>query len=127
MARQAGRQAEAAAAAALAARGYRIVARNVRCPFGELDLVARHGPLLVVVEVRARSPGLGQGGLEQAACSVTAAKRRRILQAARWWLSGRPELLACPIRFDVVAVDLGPQGRPQRIVHVPGAFGADGW
>ena len=88
-------------------------------------MVARLGQLIVVVEVRARSAALGQGGLEQAACSVTAAKRRRILRAARWWLARRPDLLACPIRFDVVAVDLGPQGRPQRMVHVPGAFGAE--
>lgn len=120
-------QAEAAAAAALEARGYRIVARNVRCPGGELDLVARLGALVVIVEVRARSAGWGQGGVEQAAESLTTAKRRRILRAARWWLAGRPELLRCPVRFDVVAVDLGPQGQPQRVVHLPGAFGADGW
>ena len=124
-ARQAGGRAEAVAAWLLRRQGFRLIARNVRCRWGELDLVARRGRLLVVVEVRARSAALGLDGVGQAAASVAAAKRRRMLRALRWWLARRPDLQGCYVRLDVVAVALDPAGRPCRAVHLPGAFGAD--
>ncbi|HEY8487053.1 MAG TPA: YraN family protein [Limnochordales bacterium] len=120
-----GQRAEAFAAAFLEAKGYRILARNVRCRFGELDLIACQGQQLVVVEVRARASALGETGLEQALSSVSPAKRRKVWQAARWWLDRRPHLREYPVRFDVVAVDLTPQGQLRRVLHMPGAFAGE--
>ena len=93
-----GAQAEVLAAEYLQGRGLRLLQRNYRCRLGEIDLVMADGPVLVFVEVRLRR-NADFGG---AAASITAAKRQRILRAARHYLSGRPEP-AC--RFDVVLLD----------------------
>lgn len=108
-----GRQAETLAADYLRARGLRLLERNYRCRLGEIDLVLADGPVLVFAEVRLRrSPGYGG-----AAASITAAKRQRIVRAARHYLSGRPEP-AC--RFDVVLLD---SLAPDRIEWIKDAFG----
>lgn len=97
-----GADAERLAERFLEARGLRLVERNYRCRFGEIDLVMREGETLVFVEVRLRShPGFGG-----AAASITAAKRARLLRAARHYLAGLPRAPQC--RFD--AVLLGPTG-----------------
>jgi len=85
--------------------GLQLLARNLRCRAGEIDLAMRHGELLVFVEVRRRRAE-GYGG---AAASVGAAKQRRLLRAAAWFLgplarahwAGR--MPRC--RFDVVALE----------------------
>ncbi len=96
-----GRLAEAAAGDYLAARGYRVVGRNLRRGRGELDLVAWDGGILVFVEVRGRAPG---------ACAlpeetVDPRKRARLVSAAEAYLAGLDA--APPCRFDLVAVELG--------------------
>lgn len=93
-----GREAEARAARHLEARGLRLVERNFRVRGGEIDLICRDGRALVFVEVRQRSRA-DYGG---AAASITAAKRRRIVLAARHYLVGRPP---CDCRFDCVLID----------------------
>ena len=95
---EAGARAEELCAELLRRAGLRILARNWRCRHGEIDLIAEEGGTLVFAEVRMRSGG-GFGG---AAESVTAAKRERLLAAARLYLSGRAEV---PARFDVFLVD----------------------
>lgn len=90
-----GQAAENLAAAYLRRHGLKTVARNYRCRGGEVDLICTDGSTLVFVEVRLRRSS-GFGG---AAASITAAKRRRILTAARHYLAGARER-AC--RFDVV-------------------------
>jgi putative endonuclease len=108
-----GAAAESLAAAFLEHEGLRILERNYRCRFGEIDLVARSGPLLVFVEVRARSSDEFGG----AAGSITGAKRRRLVAAARHYLATRRVDRAC--RFDVVLV----RGREGGIEWLPNAFG----
>ncbi|MCC6848169.1 MAG: YraN family protein [Deltaproteobacteria bacterium] len=112
-----GRDGEGRAAAFLAARGFTIVARNVRAPTGEIDLVALDGETLVFCEIRTRR-SRGQGGALE---SVTPAKQRRVVRVAEWFLAARPALRDRPIRFDVVAIDV--RGGAAAIVHVPNAFG----
>ncbi len=73
---------EALAQTHLERAGCVVLARQLRCPAGELDLVVRDGSLLVFVEVRQRTSS-HYGG---ASASVTPAKQRRILRAARWFL-----------------------------------------
>ena len=93
--------AEDAAARLLARHGLEIVARNYRTRLGEIDLVARDGATLVFVEVRSRASGRFGGALE----SVTAAKRRRLVAAARQYLSRLRREPPC--RFDVVTLEAG--------------------
>jgi putative endonuclease len=95
----AGARAEALAAAFLAERGLKVVARNFRTRQGEIDLIARDGATLVFVEVRRRSSSEFGG----AAASITAAKRARLVAAARAYLSRLPREPAC--RFDAVLID----------------------
>jgi putative endonuclease len=108
-----GAAAEELAAVFLEGQGLRIVERNYRCRFGEIDLVARSGAVLVFVEVRARTSEAFGG----AAGSITAAKRRRLVAAARHYLAARRRERAC--RFDVVLV----RGAGQRIEWLTDAFG----
>lgn len=98
-----GRDSEAEAARHLQRAGYRIVARNYRTPFGEIDLVAYDGAVLAFVEVKARRSE--RFGTPQAA--VTADKRRRLTRVALSYLAGmRPERKAA-----VAADRAGPTAR----------------
>ena len=108
-----GDAAEALAAEFLAARGLAVVERNYRCRFGEVDIIARSGATLVFVEVRARRSGSFGGAAE----SITAAKRRKVLVAARHYLAAHR--IDCACRFDVVLLS----GEPPRIEWIRDAFG----
>jgi putative endonuclease len=87
--------------------GYRIIARNWRTRFGEIDIIARDGETLVFVEVKLRSSE-EFGGPEGA---LTPAKQRRIVLAARHFL-GQTEC-ELPVRFDLVTV----VGRRIRVIR----------
>ena len=91
-----GEQAETRAADFLRSRGLIVVAKNYRCRFGEIDLIAREGKTLVFVEVRHRA-GAAYGG---AAASITPAKRGRLLKTARHYLATVHPVPPC--RFDAV-------------------------
>lgn len=81
--------------------GLKLVERNWRTRFGELDLVMRDGDTLVFVEVRyRRDPDFGGG-----AASVGPDKRMKLMRAAEGFLQSHPRLAAMPCRFDVVAFD----------------------
>jgi len=108
-----GDAAEALAAAFLEERGLKIVARNYRCRFGEIDLIAKSGRTLVFVEVRARTSDAFGG----AAGSITPAKRRRLLATARHYLARYGANPTC--RFDVVLLS----GSPGRIEWIADALG----
>lgn len=95
-----GREAENAAAAYLEKHGLRLVERNFRVRGGEIDLICRDGATLVFVEVRQRS----RSDFGGAAASITPAKQRRIILAARHYLAGKAD---CDCRFDCVLLDGG--------------------
>lgn len=101
-----GQRGEDAAARYLEARGLRLLERNYRCRGGEVDLVMLEGDTLVLVEVRLRSSAEFGG----AAASVGLRKQRRFTLAARHLLMTRPALRDLPMRFDVVALEAGPEG-----------------
>lgn len=84
----------------LAAQGLRPLARQVRYRLGELDLVMLHGEVLVFVEVRYRATASHGDGLD----SVTTAKQKKLVRAARLFLQGQPRYANTPCRFDVVSV-----------------------
>jgi putative endonuclease len=99
-----GYAAEQRASAYLAAHGMRILARNLRCKAGEIDLVGRDRHVLVFVEVRARRDARFGG----AAASVNRRKQEKLIRAAQYFLprlsaryfAGRPPVC----RFDVVCL-----------------------
>jgi putative endonuclease len=110
--------AEDLAARHLETRGVRIIARNVRCRGGEVDLIGLDGSSVVFVEVRLRTNKRFGGAAE----SITAAKRRRVLIAAQWWLGGAGRRFRdAPCRFDAVLLDALD---PARVTWLPGAFDA---
>jgi putative endonuclease len=94
------------AAEYLRGHGVEIIARNLRCKAGELDLVCRDGNVLAIVEVRQRRRGDYGGALS----SVNASKQRKIVRAARFLLERRAMLSAMTLRFDVIAVQGMPDG-----------------
>jgi putative endonuclease len=94
-----GQQAEARAAVYLEGKGLRIIARNWRCRFGEIDLVAKDGKLLVFVEVRSRSSRSHGGAAE----SISIAKRRKLTAAASLYLTRAGADTPC--RFDALLIE----------------------
>jgi putative endonuclease len=103
-----GSRAEDAAADFLVAREFEIIGRNVRAGVCELDIVARRGELVAIVEVRTR----GDGAFASALASVDAKKRGALVRGGeRLW---REKLSQLPgitrLRFDVAAVTFGAGG-----------------
>lgn len=94
-----GEAAEELAAAYLQRQGLRLLARNWRVRGGEIDLVCADGATLVFVEVRLRRSRAFGG----AAASITAAKKRRLILAARHYLQRHPGEPAC--RFDAILLE----------------------
>ncbi|MBE0503799.1 MAG: YraN family protein [Desulfuromonadales bacterium] len=111
-----GRCGEEAAALYLAEQGYRIVARNLRTPVGEIDIIAQQGKLLIFIEVKTRR-SLAFGSPQEA---VGPRKQRQIIRTAQWYLSDARHRGLQP-RFDVIAILYLPTG-PQ-IEHIVNAFG----
>ena len=118
--RSVGQAAEEAAARCLERAGLTVVARNVRLPEGEIDLVCRQRDLVVFVEVKCRRADWG----EAPAAAVSWRKQRRLVRLAQHYLKWkRLETARC--RFDVVAVTLDAQGG-SHVRHIPAAFDASG-
>jgi putative endonuclease len=116
--RAVGLRAESLVAAWLVEQGYEIVATNLRIGRLELDLVARQGPVIAVVEVRTRGPTARTTGLG----SVTRQKRERIRRAGErlWQRRYRRDASVERMRFDVASVRLDLE--PVVIEYVVAAF-----
>ncbi len=106
-----GHRGEWLAALALMLKGYRIVARRYRTKLGEIDLIARRGDLVLIVEVKVRAT------LIEAMDAIARQSERRIEAATNLWLSRQPDHGRLSIRFDMVAVL--PRRWP---VHVENVF-----
>ena len=106
-----GRVSEWLAAAVLLAKGYRILGRRVRTPYGEIDLIAVRGLRLAFVEVKRRATRL------EGEAAITPRQAGRIARAAEFWVSRRPVYRDHEQGLDVVLVT------PGRLpVHVPEAL-----
>ena len=86
------------AAQALRLKGFRIVARRYRTPLGEIDLIARRGDLVLIVEVKRRRT------LQAAMEAVTQHAQHRILNASNLWLARQVGASRLSLRYDLVAV-----------------------
>lgn len=114
-ARKDGRGAETLAALWLMLKGWRIVGIRIKTPQGEVDLLARRGLTLAVVEVKRRA------SLEQALEAVAPAQRARLRAAATSLAARRPDLSPLAVRLDLIAV--GKRGLPR---HIADAWPGDG-
>jgi len=108
-----GLSAESRAAAYLMAKGYRILAKRFRTPYGEIDLVAKKRNLLAFIEVKARA------SLDEAAYAVTPRQQARIIDAAQAWLMTHPDHAEFDMRFDAILI--APRRLPR---HLLAAFDA---
>ncbi len=105
--------AESFAALYLMLKGYRILVRRYKTPVGEIDLIAKRGKTLLMVEVKARA------GLDEALEAVDTKTQKRIEKAARIFLSKYPRYADFTVRFDIVAL-----ARPFRFRHLDNAWEA---
>src|SRR5215475_7887529 len=110
---QTGLSAESRAAALLMAKGYRVLVKRFRTPYGEIDLVARRRNLVAFVEVKARAT------LDDAAFAVTPRQQARIINAAQAYLAAHPEYAEFELRFDAILI--APRRLPR---HLLAAFDA---
>jgi len=106
-----GLRAEWLAAAFLAVKGYRILARKFVVAGGEIDLIAARGDVIAFIEVKARP------GFDDALLAIDGVKRRRIARAARVWLTKNPSAIRATLRGDAVLI--APRRWPR---HVEAAF-----
>jgi putative endonuclease len=116
---QLGAAAEAAAVTHLANASLQILLRNWRRRGGELDIVAREGDVLVIVEVRVRS----SDDFGSAAATVDHVKQRRIIRTTQQLLQQQPALARLRVRFDVIAAQ--PKGSGFTLQWIKHAFSAD--
>jgi putative endonuclease len=106
---------EDAAVQYLLQHGYRILERNYRCRFGEIDLIAHEGSTLVFVEVKTRrSQRFGP-----AALAVTSAKQQHMVKASQTYMAQKGKHYNF-CRFDVVTIDI--KDRQWRIELFKDAF-----
>jgi putative endonuclease len=109
-----GEYGEAHAARHLIDQGMVVLDRNWRCELGEIDLVLRDGPVLVVCEVKTRSSAAFGMPLE----SVTERKAARLRRLAARWLTAHG-VHPREVRIDLVGVLMAPGGTPV-VDHVRG-------
>lgn len=117
-----GKTGESVAATYLEKRGYRILARNQRFKFGELDLVAWKNRILVLVEVKAISERSGKGCLWRPEDGLTRRKQRNLRRAALYYANQtrtRPNGIV-GFQIDVIAVTL--HGTHARVRHYENAL-----
>jgi putative endonuclease len=120
--RRTGQIAEDLVAERLAAEGWEIVERNARTRYGELDIVARDGRVLVFVEVKAARLETSFGP-EKPILSIDFRKQRKVRRLGTAWMAERRDLPPFDdIRFDAVGVVLDRAGRAIEVDHIAGAF-----
>ncbi|MFJ4039065.1 YraN family protein [Microbacterium sp. NPDC090007] len=113
-----GRAGEDRAVDHLIGDGYRIIARNWRCPQGEIDVVAERDDTLVVVEVKTRRSELYGHPFE----AIDKRKAQRLWRLAMAWLAAHPdEARGKRLRIDAVGL-VGPDARTARLEHLEDAL-----
>ncbi|HVO67560.1 MAG TPA: YraN family protein [Syntrophales bacterium] len=107
-----GKRGEDIAVAYLKKAGYRIVERNYKCPFGEIDIVAKDGNTVVFVEVKSRKSE--EFGDPQVAVGLE--KQKKISKISLKYLEEK-HLYPCNARFDVVAIKMLPSGNKIELIQ----------
>lgn len=108
-----GRKGEQRAAWFYRLRGYSILARNVRLPAGEIDLVVKRGSTIVIAEVKTRQTSTAGEGHE----AVDRSKRERMIRLGDQYAGRHPD---ARLRYDIVS--LFWNGRRFVVTHFADAF-----
>jgi putative endonuclease len=120
--RRTGQIAEDLVAEQLAAKGWEVVERNARTRYGELDIVALDGPVLVFVEVKGARADT-RFGPEKPILSIDFTKQRKVRRLGTAWMAERRQFPAFDdIRFDAVGVTLDRTDRAVDVEYIKGAF-----
>ena len=104
--------------------GYRVLERNFRTRYGELDLIARRPEALVFCEVKTLVAGAAAGP-ESPLEAIGPIKRRQVRQMAAQWLASRsyPERpVGASLRFDAIGITLSRAGEVIALEHLENAF-----
>jgi putative endonuclease len=118
--RHLGASGEQLAADHLVRRGYQIVERNFRTRWGELDIVASNGRVLIFCEVKTKRAG---SRLADPLEAVHHGKRAQVRKmAGRWLIERRDRPRVDDLRFDVIGITLDGAGQLLRLDHIEGAF-----
>ena len=91
--------------------GHRILARRMRNPFGEIDLIAKRANIIVFIEVKARQ------SLEDGLHALSTQQQQRIMKSASSWLASHPKYAGLDMRFDLMVVT-----NPFRVRTIKHAF-----
>jgi putative endonuclease len=111
--REMGNQGEKLACAALKKKGYRIIDKNYRCRYGEIDIIARQKDCLVFIEVRSKS-GTSFGSPEE---SVTSQKKQKLVSTAMDYLNAHEDA-AGDWRIDFVAIEFEAGGKKATRIEI---------
>lgn len=101
----------------LTARGYDVIERNARTPYGEIDLVMKNSEILVFVEVKTRS----SDSFGEPEASVTLKKQAHLVSAIQAYMLEHDELEG-DWRVDVIAIQGTPNKPNPSIVHFENAL-----
>lgn len=106
-----GKAGEEQACSYIKKKGYKILERNYRCLFGEIDIIAEDKKTLVIIEVKYRKTKSFGKGYE----AVNYTKQQKIIKTAQNYIN--EENLKLPVRFDVISID------NDEVTHIENAFG----
>jgi len=104
----------------LRARGYSIVEKNFRTPFGEIDIIAERDGCVIFLEVKTRISGRFGPPLS----AITRAKKQRIIKNCLYYMKSR-KILWGPCRIDVIGIKLDHELRIERVQYIKNAIDLD--
>ncbi|MCX7919317.1 MAG: YraN family protein [bacterium] len=115
-----GKYGEHVAVEHLKEKGFQIIARNWRCFYGEIDIIARDKTELAFIEVKTRRNTWTEFWSPESA--VDENKRRRLRRLAQCYIARNRNIAFTEVRFDIISVVLTQRANVDSITHIPDAF-----
>ena len=106
-----GKDGEEKACNQLKSKKYKILEKNYRCLYGEIDIIAKYNNTLVIIEVKYRKSAKFGKGYE----AVNYTKQQKIIKTLQYYINEKN--VKMPVRFDVISID------DNEITHIENAFG----
>ena len=106
-----GKDGEEKACNYLKSKKYKILEKNYRCLYGEIDIIAKYNNTIVIIEVKYRKSAKFGKGYE----AVNYTKQQKIIKTLQYYINEKN--VKMPVRFDVISID------DNEITHIENAFG----
>lgn len=106
-----GKDGEEKACNYLKSKKYKILEKNYRCLYGEIDIIVKYNNTLVIIEVKYRKSAKFGKGYE----AVNYTKQQKIIKTLQYYINEKN--VKMPVRFDVISID------DNEITHIENAFG----